>query len=53
MPTTLDKYIGNEHLIEKAKVWIESGYYHIYYYMERPVQVKPHFLKTIGKQYRM
>tara|TARA_B100000214_G_C23963692_1_gene626608 strand:- start:1430 stop:2356 length:927 start_codon:yes stop_codon:yes gene_type:complete len=24
-PQNLDKYIGNEHLIEKAKVWIESG----------------------------
>ena len=24
-PQNLDKYIGNEHLIKKAKVWIESG----------------------------
>ena len=24
-PQNLDKYIGNEHLIEKANVWIESG----------------------------
>ena len=24
-PQNLDKYIGNEYLIEKAKVWIESG----------------------------
>lgn len=24
-PTTLDKYIGNKHVIEKCKIWIEQG----------------------------
>jgi replication factor C small subunit len=24
-PNTLDGYIGNEHIIDKAKIWIESG----------------------------
>jgi replication factor C small subunit len=24
-PSTLDGYIGNEHVIDKAKLWIESG----------------------------
>ena len=41
-PTTLDTYIGNEHLKSKVSVYLRVETYHTFYYMEELVLVKPH-----------
>ncbi len=40
-PTSLDTYLGNEHLKSKVFFILKVEIYHIYFYMEKQVQVKP------------